>query len=393
MAIAGVINIPAIGANILKPSSANDQVQIGVIGTGGRGNWLTKLLQNIKGAKVIACCDVQPDRLAQGMNLADPSAKKYSDYRKLLENKDVNAVIIATPLSTHFEIAKAALLAGKHVYCEKTMAFTYSEIDELEKTLKNSGLVFQVGYQHRYNALYNWVKDFVNGDRFGQLAHIECYWNRNSDWRRPVSDPKLERLINWRLYREYSGGLIAELSSHQFDIVGSIVGETPKKVVGFGGVDYWKDGRETYDNVHAIFDYESGLRTSYSCLTSNAQMGYQMKFYGSKATIQIKGEQGHKAYLYLEPSAIDDEDISKDLDAVSGATKQVLEAGDPVEINVVDESYSDDMPTSKALEGFAECVRTNATPLVNFENGKIGSIEVLMANDAIYNKTVEHWPK
>ncbi len=393
LTVAGIINIPALGSNFLSSnSSKNDTVQIGVIGTGGRGNWLTKLIGNIEGMKVTACCDIQQDRLDKGMSLADSAAKRYTDYRKLLENKDIDAVIVSTPLSLHFEIAKAALQAGKHVYCEKTMVFTYPQIHELEKVYKKSGLVFQVGYQHRYNKLYNWVNEFVNSDKFGKLAHIECYWNRNSDWRRPVSDPKLERLINWRLYKEYSGGLIAELSSHQIDIVDWIVSDHPDSVVGYGGIDFWKDGRETYDNVQAIYDYKSGLRANYTCLTNNAQMGYQMKFYGSKATIQIKGEQGHQAYLYLEPEALDDQEMSKELDAVSGATKKVLEAGDPVKINIVDEGYTDDMPTSKSLESFANCIRTNSKPLVNFENGKMGSIEVLMANTAIYDKKKVMWP-
>lgn len=393
VALSGLVSTSALGSSFLKSFNGNDQVNIGVIGTGGRGDWLIKLITQIDGMSVTACCDIIPERLEKGVALTGGKARKYTDYHKLLEDKDVDGVIVSTPLSLHFEIADAAMKAGKHVYCEKTMVFTLEQIKKLEKTYKESHQVFQVGYQHRYNKLYNWVKEFVSGEKFGTLTHIECYWNRNSDWRRPVSDPSLERLTNWRLYREYSGGLMAELSSHQLDIVGFVLGNHPLKVTGFGGIDYWKDGRETFDNVHTIFEYPEGVKANFTCLTANAQMGYQMKFYGSKATIQIKGAQEHKAYLYLEPKALESDELSNDLDAVSGATKKVLEAGDPVEIKLADETYKDDMPTSKALASFAECVRNNTTPKVSFENGKNGSIEVIMANNAMRNGTIEHWPE
>ncbi len=391
LTLTSLVSTATLGRELFQKFGPNDTVNIGVIGTGGRGSWLIKLISDLEGINVTACCDILPFRLEKGLALASPGAKGYTEYQKLLENKDLDAVIVSTPLSLHYEIADAALKAGKHVYCEKTMVFTIEQVKALEKTYKNSGRLFQVGYQHRYNLLYQWVKDFVNSEKFGKLSHIENYWNRNSDWRRSVPSPELERMINWRLYREYSGGLMAELSSHQLDIIDWIVEDHPVKVTGFGGIDYWKDGRETFDNIHTIFEFENGLKANFSCLTSNAQMGYQMKFYGSKATIQVKGAQSHRAYLYLEPEALDDQEISNGLDAVSGATKKVLQSGEPVEIKLDDEGYKNDMPTSKALASFADCIRNNKEPLVSFEYGKQGSIEVVMANKAMRNGTVEHW--
>ncbi|MBK8506759.1 MAG: Gfo/Idh/MocA family oxidoreductase [Saprospiraceae bacterium] len=279
-------------------------MNIGVIGTGSRGSWLIKLLKDIPNASVIACCDVMPNRLDQGIKLAKPECKGYSAYRKLLDNKNIDAVIIASPLSMHFDMVRDAISAGKHVYCEKTMCFTPEQSIGLEGILKNSNLVFQVGDQHRYNPLYNQIKGIIHSEDFGALSHIECYWNRNGDWRRPVDDPKWERMINWRMYREYSGGLMAELSSHQIDIVNWIVEDLPESVSGYGGIDYWKDGRETFDHVHSVFKYHNGVQASYTCLTTNAHMGYQMPLYGKNATVQVTGEQGHKAFMYVEPAWI-----------------------------------------------------------------------------------------
>ncbi len=381
---AGVIStVPGISVlNVGK--QRGEAVNIGVIGTGGRGNWLIKLLGEIPSARVMACCDIIPARLEKGLSLSSEESEGYNDYRDLLENKDVDAVIISAPLSLHYDMAKDAITAGKHVYCEKTMCFKADEAISLGAVLKDTDLVFQVGYQHRYNPMYQQIKNMITNEDFGELVHIECYWNRNGDWRRPVEDPKWERTINWRMYREYSGGLMAELSSHQLDIVNWILEDVPQSVNGYGGIDFWKDGRETFDHVHSTFRYKSGIQASYTCLTTNAHMGYQMLFYGKNATIQVKGEQGHKAYLYIEPSWMADQKKPEDVDSVSGATLQVFEAGKAIPILGEGGPESDAEPTGKALESFVRCIRNGERPLSNYENGKTSSICIDMANEAMY---------
>lgn len=367
--------------------SADEQINVGIIGTGGRGAWLTRLMQDIPELTAMACCDIIPSRLENGLKQASENAKSYEDYRHLLENNEVNAVVIATPLSLHFEMAKAALQAGKHVYCEKTMCFTTEEAIELEKIVEGRDLIFQVGYQHRYNPLYNQIKSVIQGDEFGELSHIECYWNRNGDWRRPVEDPKLERIINWRMYREFSGGLMAELSSHQIDIVNWILDETPSTVMGYGGIDYWKDGRETFDNTHSIFKYKSGVKASFTCLTTNAYQGFQMLFYGKNATIQVKGEQGHKAYIYIEPAYTQKLQKPDNVDAVSGATLKVWESGEGIPLGTGGPE-DDAEPTGKALAGFAACIKENKKPLSNVINGKNTAACVALGNQAMQKEEI-----
>jgi len=361
------------------PKSSNEVVNLGVIGTGGRGNWLLKVLQGADGINPIACSDIIPSRLEQGLSLSSKKAKGYEDYRKLLDNKNVDAVVISTPLSMHYQMAKDALDAGKNVYCEKTMVFTAEEAMKMEADVNRSNKIFQVGYQHRFNPMYTAIKNLVqNKEVFGEFTHAESYWNRNGDWRRPVSDPKLERMINWRMYREYSGGLMAELSSHQLDIINWLKEETPNEFAGFGGIDYWKDGRETFDNIQVINKYSSGFKSMYTCLTTSAYEGFKMKLYGTRATIEVRGEGGHRAYIYAEPNNRDMQE--KEVDGVSQATMKAWDAGEGIAIG----NYGgDEEPTGKSLLAFADSIRNNKQPVSNIKNGKDSAICVALSNEAM----------
>lgn len=374
-----------------KRYGPNDTVRVGIIGTGGRGMNLIDNIGKIEGMDIMACCDILPFRLDKAMEAAAEGARRYDNYKKLLEDKSIDAVILSVPLSLHFEMAKDILAADKHLYCEKTMTFTIEETMALKPIVENSGKVFQVGYQHRYNPLYNMVKEILDGDEFGELSHIECYWNRNGDWRRPVTDTKFERIINWRMYREYSAGLIGELSSHQINIANWMLGDTPTKVTGMGGINYWKDGRETYDNVHTIFQYPSGVKLNCTCLTTNAEMGFQMKFYGKNATIQLVRGADYTAQLYVEPTYFTAMNAEQGVDAVSGATAQLLEKGEPIPIYSGEAGREDAEPTVRCLASFGDCVRENKTPLVGYESGKGSALCVALANMSMEKEQVIHW--
>jgi predicted dehydrogenase len=127
---------------------------------------------------------------------------------------------------------------------------------------------------------------------------VQAFWHRNSSWRRPVPagadgkvDPTLERLINWRLYRAYSGGLLAELGSHATDFANWVFQATPDSVVGSGGIDYYRDGRETHDNVKAMFRYPGGQTFIFSALTSNSHMGFQVLVHGDRGSIMLSQDE------------------------------------------------------------------------------------------------------
>ena len=125
-----------------------------------------------------------------------------------------------------------ALNAGKHVFVEKTMYFKEEEGDMIHKAMEaNPKLVVQVGLQRRSSVLYQVAMEMIRKGALGKIMFVRAQWHRNSNWRRPVPDPKFERLINWRMYKEYSGGLLAELASHQIDIANWAIGAEPKSVI------------------------------------------------------------------------------------------------------------------------------------------------------------------
>jgi len=144
-----------------------------------------------------------------------------------------------------------------------------------------------LGLQRRADVLYQISMQMIRDGALGKVMFVRAQWHRNNNWRRPVPDPKFERLINWRMYREYSGGLMAELASHQIDIANWAIGAEPISVVGTGGIDYWKDGRETCDNAQVIFEYPGGQKMLWSSILSNAHYDFNEQIMGDLGTIEI----------------------------------------------------------------------------------------------------------
>jgi predicted dehydrogenase len=355
-------------------------IRIGLIGSGSRGQGLATLLAKIQGFELVACCDIIPENLKGGIKLASKGARSYTDYKKLLQDKDIQAVIIATPLYLHYPMAVDAIAAGKHIYMEKTMAYTIPQALDLVKKVERSNLVFQVGHQYRYYSMYLKVKEILSKGWIGKVSHYECQYNRNSDWRKPVIDPKMERAINWRMYKEYCGGVLSELSAHEIDIVNWMEDSHPLKVAGFGGIDYWKDGRETFDNIRLVYEYPGGVKASVTSILSNEYKGYSIRILGSKGTIEILRDQ---AYIYPEAT----KKTLGTVDGVTGATMEVLPGGKGQPI--VFEKQLD--PTSYALQDFAECILKGKKPASNVNNGRDVAIAVHMGNKAAETEKTQYW--
>ena len=364
--------------SILK-GAPSDQLNIGVIGTGGRGQGLINIINRIEGIELIAICDTLPFRLSEAASLA-PKAKQFSNHQEMLLLKNLDAVILSTPLSTHAAIASDAVDASVHIYCEKTMVKGDQDtLDLIQKVENNHKKVFQTGHQYHSSRLYSHVVEMIQAGDIGQVIAINAQWNRNGNWRRHVPNPKLERQINWRMYREYSYGLTAELSSHQIDFCNWLLQDNPKKVAGFGGIDYWKDGRETYDNTNLIYSYANGVKASFTCLTSNAKDDYQIKVMGDKATVIINYD---KAWKYPEGKY---NKVMGDVDGVSGATQSWTEGkGNLINFNHLE-------PTRQALEDFKSSIINNTIPLSNLKSGAAVSFAVDMGIRAMDLKQVVSW--
>ncbi len=374
----GLLLPKAIPFSILK-NAPNETIRIGVIGTGDRGQGLMKILMSIKNIDLVALCDTLDFRLNAAAVIA-PKAKKYKNYKALLAHKDLDAVIISTPLNTHATIASAAIDAGLHIYCEKTMVKGDEETLKLYDKLKtHNNKIFQTGHQYHSSRLYAHLVEMIQSGEIGVVSAVHAQWNRNGNWRRPVPDPKFERQVNWRMYREYSYGLTAELSSYQIDFCNWFMDAHPEKVTGFGDISYWKDGRETYDNTHLIYSYPNGVKASFTCLTANAKDDYQIKILGDKGSILIDYQN---AWKYPEGKY---EKVIGDVDGVSGATASWT-AGKGIAIE-----YKHTEPTRQALEDFRTAIIENKMPLSNFKSGAKVAFAVDMGISAMDTNQVVNW--
>ncbi len=364
---------------------ANVRINIGIIGCGDRGKGIMSVMKDLKAFfNIVAICDVLPFRIEEAKKIMPgENFKIYSDYGYLLDDKNVHAVVNATPLYLHFKISSDALKAGKHIFHEKTMAFTIEESLSFVKLVESRpGQVFQVGHQYRSVPLYARVKEMIEKDYLGKVTQIDCRWDRNTNWRRAVPDPKLERQINWRMYKAYSGGLVAELLSHQIDFINWAFNTTPQTIVGTGGIDYYKDGRETFDNVQIVLRYNEGMIGNFGATCGNAREGYIFKIKGTKGTVELKVNDG-----FYFPEAKRRKELET-VDGVTGATK--IEWTKEGGIAILKERSAKE-GTWYSLKEFYDCIQNKKLPSSNVYTGARTAIIVKMANDSMYQNVISKW--
>lgn len=273
---------------------SGEKARIALIGTGSRGQYHIHNLLLIPHARIVALCDCYEPNLQAAAALC-PGAKLYRDYRKLLEDKDIDGVIISTPLGSHAAITLDALSAGKHVFCEKAMARTLDECKAVYDAYRKSDKVLYFCMQRMFDEKYLRGMKLLHEGLIGEIVGMRCHWFRNADWRREVPSPELERQINWRLYKEHSGGLMTELACHQIEVCNLAVGRIPQSISGMGDIVYWKDGREVYDSVNVIYRYADGRKINYESLISNKFNGMEDQMLGKKGTMELA-----KGVYYLE---------------------------------------------------------------------------------------------
>ena len=263
-----------------------EKARIGFIGTGSRGQYNIQAVMAIPHADIVALCDNYLPNLQAASTLC-PNARKYSDYRKVLESPDIDGVIISTPLYLHAPMTLDALSAGKHVYCEKAMALTMDECKAVYDAYQKTDHVLYFCMQRMFDEKYIKGMQMIHSGLIGEIVGERCYWFRNHDWRRPVPSPELERQINWRLYWDYSAGLMTELASHQLEVCCWAKQLVPESVVGMGDIVFWKDGREVYDNVSLVYRYADGVKINYESLISNKFNGMEDQVLGNKGTMNL----------------------------------------------------------------------------------------------------------
>lgn len=304
-------NIRDIGATTLLASSPwlnvfsevqntkKEKINLGIIGAGSRARHLMKFLVKNKKVEISALCDIYQPSLNESLKIS-PEAEVYQDYKLLLENKNIDAVIIATPLNTHCEIALDSFDSGKHVFCEKTIGFTIEECLSIYNKHKTTQKIFFSGQQRLFDPRYITAMEMIHSGTFGDIEAIRTFWYRNADWRREVSAPELERLINWRLYKEYSKGLMTELACHQLQVGCWALKSIPNTVMGHGAITYWRDGREVYDNVSCIYVFDNGVKMSFDSVISNKFYGLEEQIMGHLGTVEP--EKGKYYFEDIAPS-------------------------------------------------------------------------------------------
>lgn len=376
MASATLAAMPGLVSAKADPFNG-EKLRTGHIGTGRQGRKHIRLAARLPGFEIRTLCDILPFQLDEARSLVGPGTQTVTDYRYILDDPNIDAVIIATPFFFHSQPMLDALDAGKHIYCEKTLAKGHDQIAQVGKAVANTDRIIQVGYQHRYSDLLREVAALIESGEIGAISNVDCQWNRNGDWRRPVPSPEFERAVNWRMYREYSGGLTAELSSHQMDILEWMLKTRPRQIMGTGGTDFWKDGRDIRDNTHLLVKYENEVTASYTCLTTNAYEGFRMTFFGTEGTVVTS----------LDEAWVSEKDTGESwpegVDAVSGATMAL--AGEPGYSIKVEEFN----PTRNALAAFRESVISNSQPAAGVEEALVTARAVQLSLDAMDNGTVE----
>lgn len=392
---------PVAGALIWKAASMTP-VRAGLVGIGGQGG---VLIENAPPShlQISAVCDIFPPNRERALNVArqrfDPDAQAYEDYRQMLERRDLEAILIATPLWLHAPMAVDALEAGKHVFVEKTMAMGVDECRNMVEAARRARRNLQVGHQRTYNPLYHEAKQLIDSGVIGEVYHVRAVWHRNGDWRRAVPTdvefdpspwgyPDLEHLTNWRLYDKYSLGLMTELATHQVQVVNWFSNSVPTKIYGSGGIYRYKDGREVPDHVYLIYEYPGGLTLSYSSIQSNAWDHYYEVFFGTKGTVLLTGEQ--EAMLFyeggVEPTELKVETTPSDTPLMQASESRALDAAGGVAAGS-SSGFNALTAYRLELEGFAQTIRTGRPNLCDGVEGMRAAIAGIMGSDAVDQAT------
>jgi len=369
--------------------SSGAAIRLGIIGAGSRGKYMMRQFLRVPDVSIDAICDVYEPRFDEAREVTGEDTPAFSDLRAMLDaSADLDGVIIASPLSFHAEHILASLEAGLHVYGEKSMAFTVDECNAIVQAVRASGKKYQIGLQYHYAAWYRQALRRIQEGEIGQVSHVYAYWHRNYNWRRPVPEPSLERLINWRLYEEYSHGLVAELGAHHIDTANWVFGETPASVVGNGDITFYDDGRETLDNVQAIYSYPSGGTLVFSSIIGNHKQGCQVIIYGTGGTIELTLEDG---YIFYEPARPNSAVPQEMVEAGVNTTASLSTSGDMPyrgRGRLIDiERRNAGEPSWHAARAFIESIREDTHPVADEIVAWGEGVSVALGVEAVRNGT------
>lgn len=399
--------LSAIGLGVLAATSpwlsafsevghtAKDRLRIGMIGPGSRGRFLLSFLLKNKKVDVTAFADIYQPSLDEALKMV-PTAKTYKDYRKLLSDKSIDAVVVATPLNRHYKIVMDAFDAGKDVYCEKTLAYSMQECFNMYQKHLSTHHIFFSGQQRLFDPRYIKAMGMVHQGTFGKVNCIHAFWNRNGDWRREVPRPDLEKLINWRLYKASSKGLMTELACHQLQVGTWALRKLPQKVMGHGAITFWKDGREVYDNINCLYTFDKGEMMTWGSDISNKFYGLEEQILGNLGTVEP--ERGKYYFEDIDPAPAFLQMINDWENKIFGGLPFAGTSWAPETANVNHGEYilgkrPETDGTSLNLDAFVEACLTQTQPPRIAEEGYYASLLALVGHEAISRGEIMDFPK
>jgi predicted dehydrogenase len=386
------------GNLVQQPKVSGAPVKIGLVGVGQWGREILSALSRIESADVRFLCDTYEPYLKKSLEIA-PKAATVSDYRKLLDVSDVEAIIVSTPSHLHREIAIASLQAGKHVYCEAPLANSIEDARAIGIAAQQSKAKFQAGLQGRSNALFKHVSQFVKAGVLGSPILATSQWNKKQSWRRAGPTPERESELNWRLSRNTSSGLVGEVGVHQLDLMNWYLRALPVAVSGFGRIAVWNDGRNVPDTLQTFFEYESGVRTTFSSTLASSFSDSYTLFQGTESSLMMRDKRGWMVKevdspllgweVYAKKEPIHNE---TGICMVADATK-LLEAGkEPGKDGPVEPTHDS---LYLALQDFTRCIREGSRPTSGPIEGYQATVVAVKANEAVlsgsrlvYDKTI-----
>jgi predicted dehydrogenase len=268
-----------------------DAIRTGMIGVGNRGSALLRGVLAQAGVQVAALCDIKPDRLDRAATAAArDNATTYTDWHKIIERKDIQAVFIATPPHLHSEMAVAALQAGKNVYCEKPIGVTPAQVRAVVEAARGSKSVFTSGQQMRSSKMYAQAISKIREGAIGDVVMVKAQRHAAQDI--DHNGPSMD----WYFDVVKSGGYLIEQSVHNLDLCNWAIGAHPLRAAGFGATNMYKNdppGRTIYDCGSITFDYPNGVKMSFTQnvfhprgMPSGGQYVY---VYGTKGAIDLMG--------------------------------------------------------------------------------------------------------
>ena len=401
----------------------SDTLRFASIGTGVRGCEDLKTALSCPGTEMVAVCDLYDGRLTAAQEAARKQLATTKDYRAVLDRKDVDFVIVATPDHWHAKIVEDACAAGKDVYCEKPMSHTVEEGFAMAGAAEKYNRIVQVGSQRRSGIVFAKAREIYASGALGQVTAIEAWIDRNDasgawvypvppdaseqtiDWNRFLgSAPKrpfdAKRFFRWRCFRDYGEGLPGDLYVHLLTGILTITGVNapPERALSTGGVFRWKDGRDAPDLIWTFYEYPD-FRVAVRCNLNNESPADVTRIFGTKATLEVKGEtltvvpqdtrpQPEGYSIFGWPEKLRNEYLkewrAQHPDPAPGNYSVVEEA----QTFQAPPGYEDQIDH---MNNFLESVRTRRPSAEDAVFGNHTAIACHMANYSYFNKAVAVW--